>query len=200
MGGDMNKICVFCGSRPGLLPEYVEAAAELGRILAAMEMGLVYGGGGIGLMRIIAESVLDAGGHVTGIIPRALAEKEIALTRLDDLRIVSSMHERKALMAELSDGFIALPGGIGTIEEFVEVLTWAQLGIHHKPCGLLNISGYYDQLLAFFDHMADHGFISRESLEMVMVDDDPERLLMRMNLFRSPEFDKVAWALGMGNV
>ncbi|RII30026.1 MAG: TIGR00730 family Rossman fold protein [Geobacter sp.] len=196
----MNKICVFCGSRPGLLPEYVEAAAELGRILAAMEMGLVYGGGGIGLMRIIAESVLDAGGHVTGIIPRALAEKEIALTRLDDLRIVSSMHERKALMAELSDGFIALPGGIGTIEEFVEVLTWAQLGIHHKPCGLLNISGYYDQLLAFFDHMADHGFISRESLEMVLVDDDPERLLMRMNLFRSPEFDKVAWALGMGNV
>lgn len=196
----MNKICVFCGSRPGLLPEYAEAAAELGRILAAMEMGLVYGGGGIGLMRIIAESVLDAGGHVTGIIPRALAEKEIALTRLDDLRIVSSMHERKALMAELSDGFIALPGGIGTIEEFVEVLTWAQLGIHHKPCGLLNISGYYDQLLAFFDHMADHGFISRESLEMVLVDDDPERLLMRMNLFRSPEFDKVAWALGMGNV
>lgn len=196
----MNKICVFCGSRPGLLPEYVEAAAELGRVLAAMEMGLVYGGGGIGLMRIIAESVLDAGGHVTGIIPRALAEKEIALTRLDDLRIVSSMHERKALMAELSDGFIALPGGIGTIEEFVEVLTWAQLGIHHKPCGLLNISGYYDQLLAFFDHMADHGFISRESLEMVLVDDDPERLLMRMNLFRSPEFDKVAWALGMGNV
>lgn len=196
----MNKICVFCGSRPGLLPEYAEAAAELGRILAAMEMGLVYGGGGIGLMRIIAESVLDAGGHVTGIIPRALAEKEIALTRLDDLRIVSSMHERKALMAELSDGFIALPGGIGTIEEFVEVLTWAQLGIHHKPCGLLNISGYYDQLLAFFDHMADHGFISRESLEMVLVDDDPKRLLMRMNLFRSPEFDKVAWALGMGNV
>ncbi len=196
----MKRICVFCGSRPGLLPEYAEAAAELGRILAAMEMGLVYGGGGIGLMGIIAESVLDAGGRVTGIIPRALAEKEIALTRLDDLRIVSSMHERKALMAELSDGFIALPGGIGTIEEFVEVLTWAQLGIHHKPCGLLNISGYYDQLLAFFDHMADHGFISRESLEMVLVDDDPERLLMRMNLFRSPEFDKVAWALGMSNV
>lgn len=193
----MNSICVFCGSSPGVLPAYAEAASKLGRTLVCMEIDLVYGGAGVGLMGILAETVLDGGGHVTGVIPRALADREIACSRLDDLRVVASMHERKALMAELSDGFVALPGGIGTLEEFVEILTWAQLGIHRKPCGLLNVCGYYDQLLGFFDRMTEQGFLSRESREMVLVDDDPELLLMRMNLSRPPAVDKAAWALGM---
>lgn len=193
----MNSICVFCGSSPGVLPAYAEAASRLGRTLADMEIDLVYGGAGVGLMGILAETVLDGGGHVTGVIPRALADREIACSRLDDLRVVASMHERKALMAELSDGFVALPGGIGTLEEFVEILTWAQLGIHRKPCGLLNVCGYYDQLLGFFDRMTEQGFLSRESREMVLVDDDPELLLMRMNLSRPLAVDKAAWALRM---
>lgn len=195
----MKRICVFCGSSPGARPAYAEAARELGRLLAATGIDLVYGGASVGLMGILARTVLDGGGRVTGVIPRMLEEKEIALTRLSDLRVVESMHERKALMAELSDGFIALPGGIGTIEEFVEVLTWLQLGIHGKPCGLLNSDGYYDRLLDFFDHMAAEGFIRPECREAVLVDRDPAELLKKMSLYRAPLPDKAAWALKMDN-
>jgi uncharacterized protein (TIGR00730 family) len=195
----MKRICVFCGSSPGVLPAYAAAARGLGHTLVETGIDLVYGGASVGLMGILAQTVLDAGGRVTGVIPRLLADKEVAFTRLDDLRIVESMHERKALMAELSDGFIALPGGIGTIEEFVEVLTWSQLGIHGKPCGLLTVDGYYDRLLGFFDHMVEEGFMRPENREMVLVDEDPALLLMKMNLYRAPMVDKAAWALKLSN-
>lgn len=196
----MEKICVFCGSSPGLSAAYTEVAVELGRTLAAMEIELVYGGAAVGLMGTVARTVLSGGGRVTGIIPRALAEKEVAFVGLDELHIVETMHERKAMMAERSDGFIALPGGLGTLEEFVEALTWAQLGIHNKPCGLLNVEGYYDRLLAYMDHMVEQGFMRSENREMILVDDEPSSLLMRMNLYCSPKFDKVAWALKMSNL
>lgn len=195
----MKRICVFCGSSPGARPEYSVAAQALGQALVAAGIELVYGGASVGLMGIVARTVLAGGGRVTGIIPRLLAEKEVALTSLDDLRIVDSMHERKALMAELSDGFIALPGGIGTIEEFVEVLTWAQLGIHAKPCGLLNGVGYYDRLLGFFDHMLEEGFIRPACRSTILVEQEPARLLAAMARYRPPNEDKAAWALKLSN-
>jgi uncharacterized protein (TIGR00730 family) len=191
----MNRLCVFCGSSPGARPAYAEAAKELGRALVKRGTGLVYGGGSVGLMGILAQSVLEGGGRVTGIIPRLLVERELAFNRLEDLRIVDSMHERKALMAELSDGFIALPGGIGTIEEFVEILTWTQLGIHDKPCGLLNVEGYYKSFLAFFDHMIEEGFIPPGNREMLLVDEDPIALLKKLNNYNSPRVDKADWSL-----
>jgi len=191
----MNRLCVFCGSSPGARPAYAEAAKELGRALVKRGTGLVYGGGGVGLMGILAQSVLEGGGRVTGIIPRLLVERELAFNRLEDLRIVDSMHERKALMADLSDGFIALPGGIGTIEEFVEILTWTQLGIHDKPCGLLNVEGYYKSFLAFFDHMIEEGFIPPGNREMLLVDEDPIALLIKLNNYNSPRVDKADWSL-----
>jgi uncharacterized protein (TIGR00730 family) len=195
----MKRICVFCGSSPGVRTSYAEAATALGHTLVETGIYLGNGGADVGLMGILARTVLDDGGQVTGVIPRVLVEKEVAFTRLEDLRIVESMHERKALMAELADGFIALPGGIGTIEELVEVLTWSLLGIHRKPCGLLNIGGYYDRLLGFFDHMVDEGFVRPEGRAALLVDDDPAVLLMRMNLYRSPEVDTAGWALEMSN-
>jgi len=191
----MNRLCVFCGSSPGARPAYAEAAKELGRTLVKRGTGLVYGGGSVGLMGILAQSVLEGGGRVTGIIPRLLVERELAFNRLEDLRIVDSMHERKALMADLSDGFIALPGGIGTIEEFVEILTWTQLGIHDKPCGLLNVEGYYKSFLAFFDHMIEEGFIPPGNREMLLVDEDPIALLIKLNNYNSPRVDKADWSL-----
>ncbi len=195
----MQRICVFCGSSPGVRPEYSAAAQALGQALVAAGIELVYGGASVGLMGIVARTVLAGGGRVTGVIPRLLAEKEVALTSLDDLRIVDSMHERKALMAELADGFIALPGGIGTIEEFVEVLTWAQLGIHSKPCGLLNSAGYYDRLLGFFDHMLEQGFIRPACRSTILVAQEPLSLLEAMGSYRSPKEDKAAWALKLSN-
>ncbi|ACD93821.1 LOG family protein [Trichlorobacter lovleyi] len=195
----MQRICVFCGSSPGTRPEYSAAARALGQALVAQGIELVYGGASVGLMGIVARTVLEGGGRVTGVIPRLLAEKEVALTSLDDLRIVDSMHERKALMAELSDGFIALPGGIGTIEEFVEVLTWAQLGIHTKPCGLLNSAGYYDRLLGFFDQMLAEGFIRPACRSTILVEQDPLNLLEAMGSYCSPTEDKAAWALKLSN-
>lgn len=195
----MQRICVFCGSSPGARPAYSAAARALGQALVAQGIELVYGGASVGLMGIVARTVLEGGGRVTGVIPRLLAEKEVALTSLDDLRIVDSMHERKALMAELSDGFIALPGGIGTIEEFVEVLTWAQLGIHTKPCGLLNSAGYYDGLLGFFDQMLAEGFIRPACRSTILVEQDPLSLLEAMGSYRSPQEDKAAWALKLSN-
>ncbi len=148
----MNRISIFCGSSNGTRPEYLQVARRTGSLLADRGIGLVYGGANVGLMGAVADAALAKGGYVIGVIPRALVEKEVAHKHLTDLRVVGSMHERKATMAELSDAFIALPGGFGTMEEFVEVLTWSQLGLHAKPCGLLNVSGYYDPLLAFFRH------------------------------------------------
>jgi len=195
----MKRICVFCGSSPGMRPIYAAAARELGHLLVDTGIDLVYGGASVGLMGILARTVLDGGGRVTGVIPRMLVEREVALTSLNDLRVVESMHERKALMAELSDGFIALPGGIGTIEEFVEVLSWSQLGIHRKPCGLLNSAGYYNRLLGFFEHMAEEGFIRSECCGAVLADRDPTVLLTKMKHYHSPASDKAAWALKLND-
>lgn len=173
----MKSICVFCGSRPGADPAYTKAAEALGRTLAQSNVTLVYGGGRVGLMGIVANASLEAGGEVVGVMPKALVEREIAHTGLTKLHVVGSMHERKALMAELSDGFIALPGGTGTLEEFFEVLTWAQLGQHGKPCGLLNVAGYYDPLLNVFDHMVEKAFVSVEHRRLVLVESGPAAML-----------------------
>ena len=186
----MNRICVFAGSSSGARPEYREAAVELGRVLAAHSISLVYGGARVGLMGAVADAVLAAGGTVTGVIPGALAEKEVAHSGLTDLRVVSSMHERKALMSELADGFVALPGGWGTLDELFEILTWAQLGIHRKPCGLLNVSGYFDGLLSFLEHSHVEGFVRREYQSMITVADSPGALLDRLATYRPPLVEK----------
>ena len=174
-----RKICVFTGSRHGASSAYADAAEQLARDLVERGFGLVYGGGNVGLMNIIADAVLELGGHVTGVIPNALMSKEVAHRGLSELRVVNSMHERKALMAELSDGFIALPGGIGTMEEFFEVLSWAQLGIHNKPCGLLNVSGYYDPLIEFLDHAVSQDFVKAKHRALLIVEHEPVTLLDR---------------------
>jgi uncharacterized protein (TIGR00730 family) len=176
----VRRICVFCGSSPGARECYAAAAASLARYLAANRIAIVYGGANRGLMGVLADAALDAGGDVIGVMPRSLVEKEVAHTRLGELRVVGSMHERKALMAELSDAFIAMPGGYGTFEEFCEVLTWTQLGLHRKPCGLLNVEGYYDHLLALFDHASGEEFLKPAHREMVVSDSDPERLVKRL--------------------
>ncbi|MDE3035898.1 MAG: TIGR00730 family Rossman fold protein [Nitrospirota bacterium] len=181
----MKRICVFCGSREGHKPVYAEAARTLGGLLAREGIGLVYGGGGIGLMKILADAVLDAGGSVIGVIPQALTVREIAHPRVADLRVVGSMHERKALMGELSDAFVALPGGYGTLEEFCEVVTWAQLGLHRKPCGLLNVAGFYDPLLAQLDYQVTEGFLRPATRSLVIESGDPERLLMAFSRYRA---------------
>ena len=176
-----RRICVFTGSRHGARSEYAEAAKRLGRDLVARNYGLVYGGGNVGLMTVIADTVLELNGHVTGVIPGSLVGKEVAHRGLSDLRVVDSMHERKALMAELSDGFIAMPGGIGTMEEFFEVLSWAQLGIHEKPCGLLNVAGYYDPLIQFLDHAVAEDFIKPKHRALLIVESESARLLDRFD-------------------
>ena len=175
-----GTICVFTGSRHGTHPEYAEGARQLARELVARNYGLVYGGGNVGLMKVIADTVLELGGHVTGVIPDSLVTKEVAHRGLSDLRIVHSMHERKASMAELSDGFIAMPGGIGTMEEFFEVLSWAQLGIHRKPCGLLNTAGYYDRLIDFLDHAVDHDFLKPKHRSLLILANEPPEILRRI--------------------
>ena len=177
----MRKLCVFTGSRHGLRPEYADAARNLGRELVGRDYGLVYGGGNVGLMNAIADTVLELNGDVTGVIPNSLVSKEVAHLGLSDLRIVDSMHERKALMAELSDGFIAMPGGIGTMEEFFEVLSWAQLGLHEKPCALLNVAGYYDPLIQFLDHAVKQDFIKPKHRALLVVENDAVRLLDRLD-------------------
>jgi uncharacterized protein (TIGR00730 family) len=174
-----RNVCVFTGSRRGSRSDYAAAAAALGRELVEREYGLVYGGGNVGLMNVVANTVLELSGHVTGVIPSSLVSKEVAHRGLTELRVVGSMHERKALMAELSDGFIAMPGGIGTMEEFFEVLSWAQLGLHEKPCGLLNVSGYYDSLIQFLDHAVSDDFIKPKHRALTLVDEDPGKLLDR---------------------
>ncbi len=195
----MKRICVFCGSSPGSRPEYLEAAEALGSALLERSHDLIYGGASVGLMGRLAETVLAGGGNVIGVIPSSLADKEVALTRLPDLRVVPSMHERKAMMANLSDGFIALPGGLGTLEEFFEALTWTQLGIHTKPCGLLNISGYFDKLVEFLDEAQDQLFIRPEHRSMIIVEEDPEALLDRFAGFKKPDVDKAEWILSLSN-
>ncbi len=176
----MNSVCLFCGSSPGASSAYAEAAALLGRTLAGRGLTLVYGGGRVGLMGIAADAALAVGGKVIGVIPEALANRELAHPGVTELRIVESMHERKAMMSELADGFIALPGGIGTLEEWFEVWTWSQLGFQTKPCGLLNVAGYYDHLLAFLDYMTSERFLTKVHRSMAIVDDQPERLLDRL--------------------
>jgi uncharacterized protein (TIGR00730 family) len=182
----VNSLCVFCGSQAGASPAYAEAATLTGRALAGRGWTLVYGGGRVGLMGTLADAALAAGGKVIGIIPAALATREVAHQRLTGLEIVDSMHERKARMAELADGFLALPGGIGTLEEWFEAWTWSQLGIHPKPCGLLNVAGYYDPLLAFLDRMTDERFLASGHRALAVVDEEIERLLDRLTAFEPP--------------
>lgn len=164
----MKSICVFSGSSPGRRPEYREAAIELGNELVTRQLRLVYGGANVGLMAVVANTVLKHGGHVTGVIPKSLVEKEVAHNDLTDLRVVNSMHERKALMADLADGFVALPGGMGTLEELCEILTWAQLGLHAKPFGLLDVCDYFGHLRQFFSHMIEECFLKSEYEELVL--------------------------------
>jgi uncharacterized protein (TIGR00730 family) len=186
----MKRICVYCGSSPGKLPDYMEAARNLGHELAARGIGLVYGGASVGVMGVVADAVLEKDGEAFGVIPYALATKEVAHSGLNELFVVDSMHERKAKMAEMSDGFIALPGGWGTIEEIFEMLTWAQLGFHEKPCGLLNISSYYDHLVTFLDHAIEQRFVREEFRPMIMVDESASALLNRFGDYVAPGVKK----------
>ena len=182
----MKGICVFAGSSVGARPEYRAAAEELGGALASRRVKVVFGGGQVGLMGVLADAVLAGHGHVTGVIPEAMVAREIAHRGLSDLRIVSSMHERKAMMADLADAFVALPGGWGTLEEFFEVLTWAQLGLHRKPCVLLNIAGYFDGLLSFLEHSIDQQFVRRENGALVLVAASVNGMLEQLDSSRPP--------------
>jgi uncharacterized protein (TIGR00730 family) len=173
----VQRICVFCGANVGARPAYAEAADELARLLVAEGVGVVYGGTEVGLMGRLADAALAEGGEVIGVIPGALVDKEIAHRGLTDLRVVGSMHERKALMAELSDAFVALPGGLGTLEELFEVYTWSQLGLHRKPCGLLDVEGYYAGIAAFLEHAVEERFLREEHRAMLVVEEDPRTLL-----------------------
>ena len=186
----MKRICVFAGSNLGNQPKYRAVAEQLGRALAAREIELVYGGAHVGLMGLVADAVLAAGGRATGVIPAALVDKEVAHQGLTDLRVVGSMHERKSVMADLADGFIALPGGWGTVEEFFEILTWAQLGLHSKPCGLLNVQGYFDTLLSFVSHSIEEGFVRPEYRTMISVSDAPGYLLDMLVAYKPPKVEK----------
>jgi len=177
---EFKRLCVFCGSSHGANSAYAEAAKNLGGELARRGIELVYGGGKVGLMGVIADAVLAGGGRVTGIIPESLMAKELGNKTIQDLRVVKTMHERKALMAELSDGFIAMPGGIGTFEEFFEIVTWAQLGFHTKPCALLNVNGFYDPLLQLLDHSIAEGFVKPKQRDLVLVEPDFRKVLDRM--------------------
>lgn len=186
----MKRICVFAGSNSGARAEYVAGARELGRVLAERGLGLVYGGGRVGLMGALADEALSRGGHVIGVIPEALMAREVGHKGLSELRVVKSMHERKAMMADLADGFVALPGGFGTVEEFFEVLTWAQLGLHRKPCALLDIDGYYEPLLSFVEHSVGQGFVKPEYSAMISTSGSPAELLDRMATYRAPVVEK----------
>ncbi len=186
----IKRLAVFCGSNTGARPEYFVAARSLGILLSDRGIGVVYGGSNVGLMAALANEVLDNHGEIIGVIPRMLVQREVAHTKLADLRIVGSMHERKAMMAELCDGFIALPGGIGTLEEFFEVWTWAQLGVHEKPCGLLNIAAYFDGLLSFIDRAVEERFVRGVHREMLIVEQDAPRLLQRFESYEPPRVVK----------
>ena len=177
---ELRSVTVYCGSNPGADPAFAERTRELGRLLAGSGIRVVYGGGHVGLMGILADSAMEAGGEVVGVLPQGLKDREIGHPGLTELHLVASMHERKALMAELADAFIALPGGIGTLEELIEVYTWSQLGMHRKPLGVLNVNGYYDALGAFLDEAVGQRFLRPQSREVLIFDADPEALLARL--------------------
>jgi uncharacterized protein (TIGR00730 family) len=187
---DIRRLAIFCGSNPGARPEYKAVTRLFGNALCERGIEVVYGGSSVGLMAVLADTMLEAGGGITGVIPRMLVDREVANTALSDLRIVESMHERKSLMAELADGFVALPGGIGTLEEFFEIWTWAQLGMHEKPCGLLNVAGYFDPLLSFLDRAVNEGFVRQVHREMVIVESDPEALIDKFGEYDPPRVVK----------
>lgn len=187
----IKRICVFCGSSLGVRPEYGQAAAELGRVLAGSRIGLVYGGARVGLMGALADAVLEAGGEAIGVMPRALVEKEIAHSGLTELHVVESMHERKTLMSDLADAFVLLPGGFGSWEEFCEVVTWLQLGMHQKPCGVLNVAEYYDSLFSLIAHAAAEGFLRPAHRDFVIVADNSQELLRQLSAAPIPT--EVKW-------
>lgn len=187
-----KRICVFCGSSRGVRPSYATAARDFGARLVAHGYGLVYGGGNVGLMGELADSVLAAGGEVIGVIPNSLVVREVGHRGLTELVVVRTMHERKAKMAALSDAFVALPGGFGTFDEFCEVLTWAQLGIHDKPCALYDVEGYFEPLITLFDHAVAEGFLRREFRGLVLAERDPERLFARLESWQPPPNER--WA------
>ena len=186
----MRRVCVYCGSNTGKRPQYADVARELADVLVRHELELVYGGADKGIMGIIADTVLELGGKVHGVIPKMLTDKEIAHQGLTELHVVASMHERKTMMAALSDGFVAMPGGFGTLEEIIEIITWGQLRFHDKPCGLLNIDGYFDHLLAFFDHASREGFLRRANRDMLLVDSDPAGLIQQFERYTAPHVEK----------
>jgi len=186
----LNNVCVYCGSNPGRLPDYAEGARELARELVRRDIGLVYGGASVGIMGIVADTVMAEGGRVIGVIPEPLIRKELGHTGLTELHVVGSMHERKTMMAERADAFVALPGGAGTLEEIFETWTWAQLGMHQKPCGLLNIAGYYDQLAGFLDHAVQQAFMRAEHRAMLFVESRPAALLDRYASYKPPTVSK----------
>jgi uncharacterized protein (TIGR00730 family) len=186
----LSSVCVFCGSNGGADPAYLETATNTGRALAERGVRLVYGGGKVGMMGAVADGALDAGGEVVGVIPRQIFDLEIGHEGVSELRVVGSMHERKALMAELADAFVAVPGGIGTLEELIEVYTWSQLGIHDKACGVLNVRGYYDGLAAFLDHAVREGFLRPQHRAVLTVAEDPEQLLDALAAFTPPRVGK----------
>lgn len=185
----MKRICVYCGSNPGSRPEYLASATELGELLAEKDIEIVYGGAEVGLMGAVASAAINHGGKVTGVIPETFAGK-IAHDHLSELHVVPTMHARKTKMFDLSDGFIALPGGLGTLEEAFEIFTWAQLGFHEKPCGLLNVCGYFDRILEFLDHSVSQQFVKRAHREMVLVDHHSEGLLMQFDSYQAPRIQK----------
>lgn len=186
-----RRLCVFCGTNAGARPEYGNAARTLGELLASQDIELVYGGASVGIMGELADAVQDHGGHVTGIIPQQLIQKEAANLGIPDLIVVASMHQRKSQMADLSDGFMALPGGIGTLEGFFELLTWGQLGIHSKPSGILNVAGYFDGLIGFLDHAVKEGFLTEKHRDSIMVEADPAVLLKRMLAYTPAEGERL---------
>jgi len=186
----IKNICVYCGSSPGKNPAYAQAASALAKELRARDIGLVFGGGAVGIMGVVADAMLEAGGEVVGVIPKALAKKEVAHYGLSELHVVPSMHERKAMMADLADGFIALPGGWGTLEEIFEMLTWAQLGFHEKPCGLLNIEGYFDGLIGFLENSFEQQFVKDLYRPLLMTTDSPTLLLDQFSIYKAPKVRK----------
>ena len=186
----LSRLCIYCGSSPGSQPEFAQAAHACGTALAKQNIGLVYGGGNVGMMGLLADAVLAAGGEVIGVIPHHLADKELAHAGATQMHRVSTMHERKQLMADLSDGFIVLPGGIGTLEEMFETLTWLQLGLHQKPIGLLNVADFFTPLLTFLDHMVANRFLKQEHRDLLLVESHIEKLLPRMAAFQAPDANK----------
>ncbi len=190
-----QRICVFCGSSPGSQPEYLQAARDLGESLLKRGIGLVYGGANVGCMGEIARTVVNGGGEVIGVIPESLVKKEVSYKGLQDLRVVQTMHERKSLMNDLSDGFISLPGGLGTLEEFFEALAWGQLGIHRKPSGLLNINNFYGKLLDFLDHSLNESFMQQGHRDMLLVHAETSGLLDLFENYQPPNVDKADWIL-----